>query len=262
MLEAKFCIPRGYPNIFEGIVETDKVGGKKYSASQNGVIRHHSNSNDIENRGRYFSKQLQFPEELKIPRPTTTSSGGSRSTTTNNSEHNTSSGPILVPNLQNSNGNVVKGNAPNGGLTNINHRHRHKSSSHNMNGDISHCYNSQNQEEAFNPSNIECNNSRGSRSQSSHTEESSGGGSPASAGSSGSDGMIRGRGEHAKSVNNHHHQSDNVRVINDRNYRRSSSVVNSEESDLQRKKSSSAVSSYKVCQQLAMYFTYLHLSQT
>merc|ERR1711997_890391 len=35
-------------------------------------------------------------------------------------------------------------------------------------------------------------------------------------------------------------------VINDRSYRRSSSVVNSEESDLQRKKSSSVVSSYKL----------------
>ena len=208
-------------------------------------------NNNLENKGRYFSKPLQFTEEIKIPRPTTTST--SRSTTTNNSssEHNTSnnSGPMSVPNMM-SNGHVTRvtndSSSTSINMSNSNEkaRQRHKTS-----GSKPH-YNQQeenhpNSSGAFfsviNSSNKydPCNNSsRRSRSRSSQADESSG--SPVS-GSSGSDGMgITPREKRAKSVT---HESKHKH--RDRNYR-SSSVVSASESDQIRKTSSTSVSQYKV----------------
>ena len=200
-----------------------------------------TDNNNLENKGRYFSKPLQFTEELKIPRPTTTST--SRSTTTNNSsEHNTSSGPMSVPNIM-SNGHIPRANGSVAvNMVASNNRQRHKTSN-NSNGEIGRNHfsvNNQTTQEAFFPvinssKYDECNNSsRRSRSRSSHAEESSG--SPVS---SGSDGMGITRDKRAKSVT---HEGNHKR---DRNYR-STSVISASESDQIRKTSSSSVSQYKV----------------
>lgn len=206
-------------------------------------------NNNLENKGRYFSKPLQFTEEIKIPRPTTTST--SRSTTTNNSssEHNTSnnSGPMSVPNMI-SNGHVTRvSNDSSFASTNISGnnekaRQRHKTSG----SKPSYLEDSNpNNQGAFFPV-IDCskrysacnNSNRRSRSRSSQAEESSG--SPIS-GSSGSDGMgITPREKRAKSVT---HEVNHKK--RDRNFR-SSSVVSASESDQIRKTSSSSVSQYKV----------------
>ena len=217
--------------------------GHTKNGHANGITMENNNS---DNKGRYFSKPLQFTEEIKIPRPTTTST--SRSTTTNNStsEHNTSnnSGPMSVPNMM-SNGHITRvSNDSSFASTNMSGHNDKARQRHKTSGGKPH-YNQDNQGAFFPVINSSkrfsaCNNSnRRSRSRSSQADESSG--SPIS-GSSGSDGMgiTPSREKRAKSVSNEVNHKKR-----DRNFR-SSSVVSASESDQIRKTSSSSVSQYKV----------------
>ena len=245
----------------ETVSDTTKVDGKIKNNPKNGgqIQNGHALGGSKNSPGRYFSKPLQFTEELKIPRPTTTST--SRSTTTNNSsDHNTSSGPMSVPNIM-SNGHISRANGSIAINMISNGRQRHKTSNsnniNNNNGDTSNKphtshvnLNNKNTQEAFFPvinnnnnKYDECNNnnSRRSRSRSSQVEEDSSG-SPVS-GSSGSDGMGMTRDKRAKSVGTQDHTKHKNR---DRKYRSSSVMSAASDSDPIRKTSASSVSQYRV----------------